>query len=128
MALFRGKLLAAIRRAVRQGQLQRPAGMRAQRGENLLHQLGRAKWHVHIRERYPHGAGVLTYLARYVRGGPRAHRRLVSCARGEVTFRDRVNGEAADRPQSGLMALSVAEFIGRYRLHVPAPGPRVVRA
>jgi hypothetical protein len=26
---------------------------------------------VHSRERYGHGAGVLTYLARYLRGGPR---------------------------------------------------------
>jgi hypothetical protein len=128
MALFRGKLLAAIRRAVRQGQGQLSAGMRPQRCENLLNQLGRATWNVHIRERYPHGAGVLTDLARYLRGGPLANRRLVSCAQGEVTFRYRVNGEAADRPQSGLMTWPVAEFIGRYRLHVPAPGTRVVRA
>jgi len=42
MALFRGKRLAAIRRAWHQGQLQLPAGMRPQRGENLLHKLGRA--------------------------------------------------------------------------------------
>jgi len=69
-ALFRGKLLAAVRRAVRQGQLQRPAGMRPQRCENLLNKLGRQQWNVHMRERYPHRAGVLTYLARYLRGGP----------------------------------------------------------
>ena len=62
---------------------------------------------MHIRERYPHGAGVLTYLARYLRGGPLANRRLVSCVQGEVTFRYRVNGEAADRPRSGLMTLPV---------------------
>jgi hypothetical protein len=127
MALFRGKLLAAVRRAVRQGQLQLPAGMRPQRCENLLNKLGRQKWNVHIRERYPHGAGVLTYLARYLRGGPLANRRLVSCARGAVTFRYRVNGEAIDRPRSGLMTLPMAEFIGRYLRHVPAPGTRVVR-
>jgi Putative transposase/Transposase zinc-binding domain len=64
MALFRGKLLAAVRRAVRQGQVQLPAGRRPQRWENQLNKLGRAKWNVHIRERYPHGVGVLTYLAR----------------------------------------------------------------
>ena len=128
MARCRGTWLAAVRRAVRQGQVQRPAGMRPQRWENLLHKLGGAKWHVHIRERYPHGVGVLTYLARYVRGGPLANRRLVSCAQGEVTFRYRVNGEAADGPRRGLMTWSVADFIGRYRLHVPAPGTRVVRA
>ena len=98
MALFRGKLLAAIRRAVRQGQLQLPAGMRPQRCENLLNKLGRAKWNVHIRERYPHGAGVLTYLARYVRGGPLANQRLVSSAHGEVTFRYRVQRRGGGSP------------------------------
>jgi hypothetical protein len=128
MALFRGKLLAAIRRAVRQEQLQLPAGMRPQRCENLLNKLGRAKWNVHICERYPHGTGVLIYLARYVRGGPLSNQRLVSSAHGEVTFRYRVNGEASDRWSRGLMTLPIAEFIGRYLLHVPAPGTRVVRS
>jgi putative transposase/transposase-like zinc-binding protein len=128
MALFRGKLLAALRRALRQGQLQLPVGMHPQRCENLLNKLGRAKWNVHLRERYPHGAGVLTYLARYLRGGPLANRRLVSCAHGEVTFRYRVNGEAAESPRSGLMTLPIEEFIGRYLRHVPPPGSRVVRA
>jgi Putative transposase len=128
MALFRGKLLAAIRRAVRQGQLHLPAEMRPQRCETLLNKLGRAKWNVHIRERYPHGVGVLTHLGRYLRGGPLADRRLVSCAQAEVTFRYRVNREAADGPRSGLKTLPVAEFIGRYLRQVPAPGTRVVRA
>jgi hypothetical protein len=128
MALFRGKLLDAIRRALRQGQLQLPAGRRPQPWANLLNKLGRQKWNVHIRERYPHGAGVLIYLARYLRGGPLANQRLVSCAHGEVTFRYRVNGEAADSSRSGLMTLPIEEFIRRYLLHVPAPGTRVVRS
>ncbi len=128
MALFRGKLLAAIRRAVRQGQLQLPEGMRAQRCENLLNKLGRQKWNVHIRERYPYGTGVLIYLARYLRGGPLANHRLVSCAQGEVTFRYRLNGEAGESRRSASMTLPMAEFIRRYLLHVPAPGTRMVRA
>jgi len=60
-ALFRGKLLAAIRQGVVQGTLQLPAGQRRQPVENLLNKLGRTKWNVHIRERYPHGQGVLIY-------------------------------------------------------------------
>jgi hypothetical protein len=128
MALFRGQLLAAIRRAVRQEQVQLPAGRRPQRGENLLHKLGRAKWNVHICERYPHGTGVLIYLARYVRGGPLSNQRLVSSAHGEVTFRYRVNGEASDRRSRGLMTWPIAAFIGRYLRHVPAPSTRVVRS
>jgi hypothetical protein len=128
MALFRGKLLAAIRRACSQGQLHLPAGLRPQPCANLLNKRGRQKWHVYIRERDPHGQGVLSYLARYLQGGPVANQRLVSCAAGEVTCRYRMNGEGADRPRSGLLTLPVEEFIRRYLLHVPIPGNRVVRA
>jgi hypothetical protein len=128
MALFRGKLLAAIRRALRQGQLQLPAGRRAQPYDNLLNKLGRQKWNVHIRERYPHGEGVLIYLARYVRGGPLSNQRLVSCAQGEVTFRYRVNGEGPTRARRSVLTVSLEAFIRRYLRHVPRPGSRVVRS
>lgn len=64
MALFRGKLLAALRQGLAQGQLRLPEGRSPQQMANLLNQLGRTKWNVHIRERYPHGTGVLIYLAR----------------------------------------------------------------
>jgi hypothetical protein len=128
MALFRGKLLAAIRRALCQGQLQLPAGMRPQACANRLNKLGRQQWNVHIRERYSHGTGVRTDLARYLRGGPLANQRLGSYGDGEVTFRYRVNGETADRPRRGLMPWPMAAFIGRYLRHVPAPGTRMVRA
>jgi hypothetical protein len=128
MPVFRGKLLHAIRRTVSQRQLERPEGMSSQRLVNLLNKLGRQKWNVHIRERYPHGTGVLIYLARYLRGGPLSNQRLVSSAHGEVTFRYRVNGEGTDSPRSGLMTLPSAEFLQRYLLHVPPPGTKVVRA
>jgi hypothetical protein len=55
MAVFRGKLRAAIRQGLAQGRLQVPAGQSQQHVENLLNKLGRQKWHVHIRERYPYG-------------------------------------------------------------------------
>jgi len=64
MALVRGQLLAAIRRALRQGQLQLPAGLRPPPGETLRNKLGRQQWSVPIRERYPPGAGVRISLAR----------------------------------------------------------------
>jgi hypothetical protein len=127
MAVFRGKLLAALDTAVRRGQLSLPAGMTLRHWETLRHKLGRQKWHVHIRERYPHGTGVLTSLARDIRGGPLANQRLVSAEHGEVTFRYRVNGEASDRKPQDLLTLPLAEFIRRYLLHVPEPGTKVVR-
>jgi hypothetical protein len=128
MALFRGKLLAALRQGVTQGQLRLPEGRSPQQMANLFNQLGRVKWHVYIRERYPHGAGVLTYLARYLRGGPLATRRLVASEHGRVTFRYRLTGEASTRELRGRMTLPLEQFIQRYLLHVPAPGTRVVRS
>jgi Putative transposase len=127
MAVFRGKRLAALRRGLAQGQLRRPEGRSHQQMANLRNKLGRPKWHVHIRERYPHGTGVLTYLARYLRGGPLANQRLIACENGTVTFRYRVTGEASDRQQRGRMTLPMEECIRRYLLHVPAPGTPVVR-
>jgi hypothetical protein len=47
--------------------------MRAQQFLNLLNRLGhptKTRWNVRIMERYRHGAGVVTSLARYLRGGP----------------------------------------------------------
>jgi hypothetical protein len=103
MAGFRGKLLAALRRGVAPGELMRPEGRSSQQRENLRNTFGRQKWQVHIRERYAHGAGVLTSVARYLRGGPISKTRVVSCTHGEVTFRYRVNGEGADSQRRGLM-------------------------
>ena len=127
MAVFRGQLLAAIDTAVRRGQLTLPVGRTRRHWETLRHQLGRQQWHVHIRERYPYGEGVLTYLARYSRGGPLSNARRRSCAAGEVRCWYRINGEGSGQARRGVMTLPVAEFIRRYRLHVPAPGTRVVR-
>jgi hypothetical protein len=120
MALFRGKLLAAIRQGVAQGRLQLPAGQRRQHVENLLNKLGRTTWNVHIRERYPSGQGVLIYLARDLRGGPISHARLLSCEGEQVVFRyeERAKGPGG-QAQQRTMRLPLAQFIGRWLLHVP---------
>jgi len=72
---------------------------------------------------------VRTSLARYIGGGPIANTRLEACARGEVTCRDRVPGEAGEskRVARALMTLPIAEFLRRYRPHVPEPGTKVMR-
>jgi len=59
MAGCRGKLLAARRQGVAQGPLRRPEGRSCQPLAHLLNKLGRVKWQVHSRERYPPGTGVL---------------------------------------------------------------------
>jgi hypothetical protein len=120
MALFRGKLRAAIRQGLPAGRRRPPEGKRRQQVDNVLNKLGRQKWNVHIRERYPYGQGVLIYLARYLRGGPIAPQRLVSCDGQRVVLRyeERAKGPGGQAKQR-TMSLPLAHFIGRWLRHVP---------
>jgi hypothetical protein len=128
MAVFRGKMVAAIRQTLARGALTLPEPMRPQQLCNLLNRLGhptKTKWNVRIMERYRHGAGVVTYLARYLRGGPMKNTRLVAYDGDRVTFTYRARQEEAASPQR--MTLPVADFLQRWLLHVPVPQTRVVR-
>src|SRR5262249_37885075 len=81
VAVFRGRMVAAFRQTVARGALALPARLRPQQVLNLLNRLGhprKTKWNVRIMERYRHGAGVVTSLARYLRGGPIKNARLVA--------------------------------------------------
>ena len=128
MAVFRGKMLSALRRAFGCNALTLPEAMGPQQFFNLLNRLGRAQkmpWNVHIRERYRHGAGVVTYLARYLRGGPIKNARLVAWDGERVTFTYRASAEGALQQR---MTLSSEDFLQRWLLHVPAPHTRTVRS
>src|SRR5262245_3965671 len=132
MAVFRGKMVAALRQTFARGVLALPAAMRPQQFVNLLNRLGdptKAKWNVRIMERYRDGAGVVTYLARYLRGGPIKNARLVAYDGACVTFTSRVRQEEADAGPASppRMTLPVADFLQRWLRHVPGPQTRVVR-
>jgi Putative transposase/Transposase zinc-binding domain len=132
MAVFRGKMLDALRRAFARDALVLPEAMRPQQFLNLLNRLGhptKTRWNVHIMERYAHGAGVVTYLARYLRGGPLKNARLVAYDGDCVTFTYRARQEEADAGPASAprMTLPVADFLQRWLLHVPVPQTRVVR-
>jgi hypothetical protein len=133
MAVFRGKMLDALRRALDRDALVLPAGLRPQQWRNLFNRLGHAQktpWNVHMRERYGHGAGVVTYLARYLRGGPLKNARLVAWDGERVTFtyRTRADEQASGGTSQACMTLSSADFLQRWLLHVPAPQTRTVRS
>ena len=133
MAVFRGKMLSALRRALDRDELVLPEAMRPQQVLNLLNRLGHAQktpWNVHIRERYRHGAGVVTYLARYLRGGPIKNARLVVWDGDRVTFTYRVSAEeyVSGATQPSHMTLSRVDVLQRWRRHVPAPQTRGVRS
>ncbi len=133
MAVFRGKLLAAIRHALARAALVLPEGVGPQPFLTLLNRLGhprKTKWNVHIRERYRHGTGVVTYLARYLRGGPIKNARLLAYdgARVTCTCRPRHEEAAGGSVSAPRLTLSVTDFLQRWLLHVPLPQTRVVRS
>src|SRR4029453_16926693 len=127
--LVRGKRVAAGGRTGARGDLALPEPMGPQQLLNLLNRLGhprKTKWNVRIMERYRHGAGVVPYLARYLRGGPLKNARLVAYDGACVTFTYRARQEEAAAPQR--ITLPVADFLQRWLLHVPMPQTGVVRS
>ena len=122
MPMFKGKMLAYVNKAVEKQEIRLPATMSRQRWTNLKNRLGRVKWNVRIQNRYEYGKGVLTYLARYIRGGAISNNRIIYDKNGEIKFRYR----QGDNKQE-TMELPVNEFIKRYFNHVPEPYTRVVR-
>ena len=133
MAVFRGKMLAAIRQALAREELALPEAVRPQQLRHLLTRLGhptKTPWNVWIMERSRHGAGVVTSLARSLRGGPITNARLVAYDGDRVTLTYRARQEEADAGPAApqRMTLPVADFLQRWLLHVPAPQTRVVRS
>lgn len=120
---FRDRFIAALRIHLKRGDLVLPTGWKRERAERLLLRAGRKKWNVRLSEQYKHGNGVLTYLSRYICGGPISNRRLVSFENGKVTYRyfDHKDGK------NKTLRLSVNDFMWRILQHVPEPGTQVVR-
>lgn len=129
MLLFRGKFIAAVRRAIESSQLRIPPNPGQTRYTSLLNKLARVKWNVRLCTRYAHGAGVTAYLARYVRGGALKNSQIVSANSKQIIFRYRPHRDEADTdcgPQ--LMRLAPDDFLTRYLAHLPPPGLQTLRA
>ena len=125
MALFRGKLIAGVRRLYERGDLALPRDECGPRLHNLLNRLGRVKWNVHLCRRYEHGEGVMLYLSRYVRGGPLNNRQIVSANADDVTFRYQAHAGGGHRQQQ--LSLPPPSFIARYLEHAPLARRQTVR-
>src|SRR5262249_49755692 len=112
------------------GQLVTPSALDDDGVRRVLVTAARQKWNIRIAERYPHGRGVMKYLARYVRGGPIKDHRLVSFDGQQVTFRygNHRDLDDAGQPRQAELTLSVAEFLRRWSEHVPLPGVHTVSA
>ena len=103
--------------------------MRPQKFHNLLNKLGyKKKWNVRIMERYSHGEGVCSYLARYLRGGPISNSRIISFNGQSVAFSYRQNSKEDKKNKKQTMILPLNQFIDRLLCHVPKPGAIMVRS
>lgn len=122
-ALYRGKCLGLLQEAVTMGTRCPGSGQTPQDLYRLLGELRAREWHVRLKERYAHGQGVTKYLARYVKGGPIADRRLCRVDSETVTFRYQDHRDG----QSKRLTLSVGDFMGRVLWHLPEPHQHLVR-
>jgi hypothetical protein len=129
-ALFRGKVLGALERRWLTGHLQTPPHFPDDGVRQVLVEAARQKWNIRIAERYPHGRGVVKYLARYVRGGPIKDHRLVAFDGQTVTFwyGNHREQDGRGQPRRRELTLRVTEFLRRWSDHVPLPGIHTVRA
>jgi hypothetical protein len=129
-ALLRGKVLGAIEELWLRGRLTAPPHLDEDGVRQVLVAAARQPWNIRIAERYPHGRGVMTYLACYVRGGPLKDHRFVRFDGGQVTFRygNHRDLDEQGKPQPAELTLRVEEFLRRWSEHVPLPGVHTVRA
>ncbi len=121
--LFRGKYLAYLRQAYRDGrlvlagQLKDLAQPRAWRA--FLEPLGKIDWVVYAKAPFGSAEQVLKYLARYTHRVAISNRRLIALNDGQVVFRykDYRRGHRAR-----VMRLEAVEFMRRFLLHVLPKG------
>jgi len=121
--LFRGKFVAALKRAFCDGHLCFHGDLRplAERKTfaSWLRPLFRKDWVVYSKRPFGGPEYVLQYLGRYTHRVAISNHRLVSFADGQVTFRWR---DSAHNNEQKLMTLSLDEFLRRFLLHLLPQG------
>lgn len=123
MIIFRGKINAFIKEALKQGTLVVPQNESPQQVINLCNKLGRKQWVVHFCKRYDHGKGVARYIAKYVRGGP-IKSKQIKMNNGKINF-----SYASHRTKKiEALSISVNDFIARWLNHIPVPKKQLVRS
>jgi hypothetical protein len=117
--LFRGKLLAHLTAAFREGRLDLPGSLASLKSEAafraFLRSLYRQTWVVYAKPPFGSPAHVLHYLARYTHRVAISNHRLVDVTDDTVSFRwkDYRHGS-----QVRTLSLPSAEFLRRFLLHV----------
>lgn len=113
-ALFRGKLLAAIRRLHRAGTFDGFDAFRDPQGfDRLMRRLAKHRWVVYSKEPFATSEHLFRYLGRYTHRVGIANSRLLDVGPGHVTFRTK-DGRSE--------TLSASNFLRRLVQHILPPG------
>jgi hypothetical protein len=121
--VFRGKFVAALKCAFREGQLHFHGNLALLVQPKIfaawLRPLFRKDWVVYSKPPFGGPEYVLQYLGRYTHRVAISNHRLISLADGKVTFRWR---DSAHHNVQKLMTLSLDEFLRRFLLHLLPQG------
>ncbi len=121
-ALYRGKLQAYIKTAIKHNDLRLPDHCSENEIIRCVNELYKKQWSVRIQEKYEHGQGVVLYLARYMKGGPINPKQIISCT-NNIVFLYKDHRDQKVKP----LSLKFDEFMRRILWHVPEVGVHVVR-
>ena len=117
--VFRGKFVAGLKQAFRDGKLLFPASLKPLAAEKAFHAflrpLFRQDWVVYAKRPFGGPEHVLHYLARYTHRVAISNHRLLSVADGQVTFRWK---DYAHGSKQRKMTVTAEEFLRRFMLHV----------
>ena len=122
-ALFTDALFDAVRDTM----LTLPSSLSAAALNNELSRLSQLDWNVRVGERYGHGVGVATYLARYLNGGALRDSQLRRVGDEDIAFSYTGHRANSDGPRRQTLRLTPAQFIARYLAHVPQQRRRMLR-
>lgn len=126
--LFQKKFLYGLRGLAMEATLRLPDGWTSRQLLELCHQLQNKRWNVRVCERYENPKAVLSYLGRYLNGGPMAERRLLDFDGQRVTFRYKDYRDIGpEGPREKVMQLERDKFVRRYLQHVPPNRFHMVR-
>jgi hypothetical protein len=121
--VFRGKFVAALQQAFREGQLVFHGDLTLLAQPKIfaawLRPLFRKDWVVYSKPPFGGPQYVLQYLGRYTHRVAISNHRLVSLIEEQVTFRWR---DSAHNNEQRLMTLSLDEFLRRFLLHLLPKG------
>jgi hypothetical protein len=129
MLKFRGTFCGLLHQALDAGDIVAPIEDTIGQWHGTIKKTQSKKWNVNLRERYDHGQGVATYLARYVRGGPVADHQFTLSQKG-IQFRyfDHRKNSKGKKQHPSFHTLKPDQFFKRYLQHIPEKRKQVVRS